>query len=76
MMTSQASLAVCSCLRVLQPKVGLRAYLPALVPQDGKPAAVPDQTALMFWNGPTAHNDAKKAIAVRLSAAHSVIRSK
>jgi hypothetical protein len=66
---------------LLQPKVGLRAYLPALVPEDGKPAAVPDQTALMFWNGPTAHDDAKKALAVRIYSnlhgdVYDMVRSK
>ncbi len=51
---------------LLQPAIGLRAYLPALVPQSGKPAAVPDQTALMFWNTATAHDEAKAAIAERI----------
>src|SRR5258708_6725116 len=51
---------------LLQPRVGLRAYLPSMVPQAGKPAVVPDQTALMFWNDPKAHDEAKKAIAVRI----------
>ncbi|HTB12046.1 MAG TPA: hypothetical protein VK752_10755 [Bryobacteraceae bacterium] len=51
---------------LLQPSVGLRAYLPTMVPQSGKPAAVPDQTALMFWATPEAHDLAEKAIAVRI----------
>ncbi|WDD90409.1 hypothetical protein Bsp3421_000248 (plasmid) [Burkholderia sp. FERM BP-3421] len=51
---------------LLQPPVGLRAYLPAMVPQDGKPPAVPDQTALMFWATPQSHDRAEKAIAVRI----------
>jgi len=51
---------------LLQPAVGLRAYLPTMVPQDGKPAALPDQTALMFWATPAAHDLANQAIAVRI----------
>jgi hypothetical protein len=51
---------------LLQPAVGLRAYLPVMVPQAGKPAAVPDQTALMFWATPASHDLAAKAIAVRI----------
>jgi len=51
---------------LLQPPVGLRAYLPTMVPPDGKPDAVPDQTALMFWATPQAHDLARKAIAVRI----------
>ena len=51
---------------LLQPAVGLRAYLPTMVPQDGKPDAVPDQTALMFWATPGAHDLAARAIAVRI----------
>jgi hypothetical protein len=51
---------------LLQPPVGLRAYLPTMVPQLQKPAAVPDQTALMFWAKPQAHDLANEAIAVRI----------
>lgn len=51
---------------LLQPKVGLRAYLPTLVPQENKPVAVPDQTALMFWDTPQSHNLANGALAVRI----------
>lgn len=51
---------------LLQPNVGLRAYVPSMVPQEGKPAAVPDQTALMFWARPESHDEAKKAIAERI----------
>lgn len=51
---------------LLQPPVGLRAYLPTMVPQEKKPAALPDQTALMFWATPAAHDLANKAIAVRI----------
>jgi hypothetical protein len=51
---------------LLQPQVGLRAYLPTMVPQVDKPAAVPDQTALMFWATPEAHDLANRAIAVRI----------
>lgn len=51
---------------LLQPPVGLRAYLPTMVPQAGKPPAVPDQTALMFWATPESHDLAEKAIAVRI----------
>ena len=51
---------------LLQPSVGLRAYLPTMVPQNQKPPAVPDQTALMFWATPQAHDEAGAAIAVRI----------
>ncbi|HEX8370752.1 MAG TPA: hypothetical protein VF604_19560 [Pyrinomonadaceae bacterium] len=51
---------------LLQPKVGLRAYLPTMVPQKDKPAAIPDQTALMFWDTPESHDLADGAIAVRI----------
>lgn len=51
---------------LLQPSVGLRAYLPALVTPEGKPAAIPDQTALMFWAQPGAHDAATRALAVRV----------
>lgn len=51
---------------LLQPPVGLRAYIPTMVPQGQKSAAVPDQTALMFWATPEAHNAANAAIAVRI----------
>lgn len=51
---------------LLQPRIGLRAYIPTLVPQASKPAAVPDQTALMFWSVPAAHDQAKLAIAERI----------
>ena len=50
----------------LQPPIGLRAYLPTMVPQANKPAAVPDQTALMFWRTPAAHDEAKVALAERI----------
>lgn len=50
---------------LLQPRVGLRAYLPALVPET-KPASLPDQTALMFWATPQAHDQANQSIAVRI----------
>ena len=51
---------------LLQPRVGLRAYLPTMVPQAGKPPGVPDQTALMFWDTMTAHDEAQQAIAARI----------
>jgi hypothetical protein len=51
---------------LLQPLIGLRAYLPCMVPQEGKPPAVPDQTALMFWRDENAHDEAKAAIACRI----------
>lgn len=50
---------------LLQPPVGLRAYLPTMVPQANKPAAVPDQTALMFWATPQSHDLANSTVAVR-----------
>lgn len=50
---------------LLQPPVGLRAYIPTMVPQLNKPAAVPDQTALMFWDTPQSHDLANSTVAVR-----------
>ncbi len=50
---------------LLQPNSGLRAYVPSMVPQSGKPATVPDQTALMFWATQQAYQDAFKTVAVR-----------
>lgn len=66
---------------LLQPEVGLRAYLPTMVPQANKPAAVPDQTALMFWATPQSHDLATQAIAVRIyqnlhGDAYDMVRSK
>jgi hypothetical protein len=51
---------------LLQPAVGLRAYVSCLVPQTGKPSTVPDQTALMFWADPGAHDLATRSLAVRI----------
>ncbi len=51
---------------LLQPKVGLRAYVPSMVPQKNKPTALPDQTALMFWATPESHDLANKALAIRI----------
>ncbi len=50
---------------LLQPPVGLRAYIPTLVPQRNKHMAIPDQTALMFWATPQSHNLANETVAVR-----------
>ncbi|HJX85188.1 MAG TPA: hypothetical protein VJ723_12670 [Candidatus Angelobacter sp.] len=60
-----ATVFVPACVQ-LQPPIGLRAYLPSMVPQANKPAAVPDQTALMFWRTPAAHDEAKVALAERI----------
>ena len=51
---------------LLQPPVGLRAYVTTIVPTANKPNVVPDQTALMFWATPQAHNLATKAVAERI----------
>jgi hypothetical protein len=51
---------------ILQPPVGLRAYFTNIIPQNNKPAAVPDQTALMFWATPQSHDLAKEALAIRI----------
>lgn len=50
---------------LLQPDAGLCAYLPSMPAQDGKPASVPDQTALMFWATQQAYTDAFNTVAVR-----------
>jgi hypothetical protein len=50
---------------LLQPRAGLCAYVPTMVPEANKPSGVPDQTALMFWRDQTAYSDAFKKLAVR-----------
>ena len=50
---------------LLQPNAGLHAYLPSMPAQEGKPAGVPDQTALMFWTTPQTYHDGFKKLAVR-----------
>lgn len=50
---------------LLQPNAGLRAYVPSMPSQNGKPPTVPDQTALMFWATQQAYSDAFKTVAVR-----------
>jgi hypothetical protein len=50
---------------LLQPKAGLRAYLPSLPSPANKPATVPDQTALMFWENQQAYANAFLTPAVR-----------
>jgi hypothetical protein len=50
---------------LLQPKAGLTAYVPTMIPQANKPAGVPDQTALMFWWTKEQHDLAFKTVAVR-----------
>jgi hypothetical protein len=50
---------------LLQPKAGLSAYVPSMMPQVNKPAGVPDQTALMFWTDQAQHDKAFKTVAVR-----------
>lgn len=59
------SVFVPACVK-LQPNVGLRAYLPCLIPQKDKSYNLPDQTALMFWADRNAHNNANKSLAVRI----------
>lgn len=50
---------------LLQPRAGLAAYIPSMVPPDSKPMTVPDQTALMFWTDKDQHDAAFKKVAVR-----------
>ena len=50
---------------LLQPNAGLVAYVPSMTSQNGKPATVPDQTALMFWATAQAHDAANGTVAVR-----------
>ncbi|MEM7052962.1 MAG: hypothetical protein AAF446_00295 [Pseudomonadota bacterium] len=50
---------------LLQPNAGLHAYVPSMPEHQGKPADVPDQTALMFWTTPEAHEEGFKVVAVR-----------
>ncbi len=58
------SVFVPSC-ALLQPNAGLCAYVPTMVPQQGKPEGVPDQTALMFWADQDHYSGAFKKVAVR-----------
>jgi len=51
---------------LLQPNAGLRAYVPSMPSQTNKPAAVPDQTALMWWATPDTHDEATQTPAVRI----------
>jgi hypothetical protein len=51
---------------LLQPNAGLRAYVTSMPIRTNKPAAVPDQTALMFWATPAAHDEAPQTPAVRM----------
>jgi hypothetical protein len=50
---------------LLQPRAGLAAYVPSMVPPAGKPPTVPDQTALMFWTDKNQHDAAFRKVAVR-----------
>jgi len=50
---------------LLQPKAGLHAYVPSMIPGGGTPTSPPDQTALMFWTDQQAYTDAFGAVAVR-----------
>jgi len=59
------SVFVPACVK-LQPNVGLRAYLPCLIPQKNKSRSLPDQTALMFWANENSHKNANKSLAVRI----------
>lgn len=58
------SIFVAAC-SLLQPNAGLTAYVASMMGQDGKPASVPDQTALMFWATEQAHAAAPGTVAVR-----------
>lgn len=50
---------------LLQPNAGLCAYVPSMMPEQNKPAGVPDQTALMFWRDQSTYADAFNKLAVR-----------
>jgi hypothetical protein len=50
---------------LLQPRAGLHAYTPSMVPGGGTPTSPPDQTALMFWTDQQAYSDAFGTVAVR-----------
>ena len=66
---------------LLQPKAGLHAYVPSMIPGGGTPTSPPDQTALMFWTDQQAYADAIGAVAVRACAnlsggVYDTVRSK
>ncbi|MDY8138719.1 hypothetical protein [Aquimarina sp. 2201CG5-10] len=50
---------------LLQPNIGLHGYVPSLPNHENKPATVPDQTALMFWESPEIYKAGFRTVAVR-----------
>lgn len=59
---------------LLQPNIGLHAYVPSMPSQIDKPLNVPDQTALMFWKSPEIYKEGFKTVAVRTyTSMHSLV---
>ncbi|QKX04738.1 hypothetical protein HN014_07370 [Aquimarina sp. TRL1] len=54
---------VCSFLR---PKIGLNAYIPSLPNPENKPKAIPDQTALLFWESKNISKEKSNTVVERL----------
>ncbi len=61
---------------LLQPNIGLHAYVPSLPIITDKPNTVPDQTALMFWRSPETYKEGFHTVAVRTyTSMHSLVYS-
>jgi len=51
---------------IMQPPIGLRAYLPGAFSSDTLPAGVPEETALLFWDSQTAYAATSKTLSGRV----------
>jgi hypothetical protein len=61
---------------LIQPPVGLHAYVPSMPNQEGKPSDIPDQTGLMFWKEKDSYTNGFKTVAVRsYTSMHTLVYS-
>ncbi|HEY0370649.1 MAG TPA: hypothetical protein VGD79_01530 [Thermoanaerobaculia bacterium] len=51
---------------IMQPPIGLRAYLPGAFSSDSLPAGVPEETALLFWDSQTAYTATAQTLSGRV----------
>ena len=51
---------------IMQPAIGLRAYLPGAFSSDTLPAGVPEETALLFWDSQTAYSATSATLSGRV----------
>jgi hypothetical protein len=59
---------------LMQPPIGLRAYLPGVFSAEDLPAGVPEETALLFWDSQSACSTSQSTLAERVYAlAHSEV---